>query len=1233
MGIAFRGSSGGTASVPSMPVHDVGDLLLAFSFRDGSTSAPALPAGWTSIATRTGTTCSARVAYRIATSSSMTSGTWTSATSTAISSYSGVSSDTPSGGVSVTSGSSTTVSYPALTGTDPTGSSWFVCMSGHRSANTSLQDPPTGAVLRLNLADTTDEISVFDTDGSMPSWALRTISVGGTSSGWVGVTVELRAAFPIELGGSESIVSISSVGATAVSTPPATPPKYARFGVFDTDVVEGVTAAPFESLPTAYESHLYVTSDRALFSFGGITRTENTSTVSPHAYAIPVEEIHYSVVSIDETRRRSAYRFLDGFVSTRYLPRPRGGISATYTTEVLNPPKTLYSVSAISGLLESAPVAAPYVTLAYSASEMGSLLEGDHSMYPHGYIMPVLLAGTHRVGGYADVPQWALDMVWALEADGPQLYEWVLDQYYSLVYPIPECVLDSQWTLEGTVREYGEYPLDMVWAVYTESAAERREAALDIFYALSGSQIAHEFTVLLNNLRADYSLPPYAYCTRPVLDVAQRHALHCREAQIQQHDSTAFPVGWQTFEERLPRVGAGLQGVENLASLLVDPEIGQTVTAAIPFDGWYHSPVHLENMLFDFGPDATLEYHLGVEYFLPSIDTDYGTTIPTPPRILCYAVKVLIAFPPENSIVAAEYTLNMQYALNTATRETLYMSWSSYAYKHLSIPHKAIYSAVISAAHAAPSGALVVAAHTTRMQYSLQVTSAAPYGSTISVETDHGTLYDIYEFTRVNAQHTSPWSIRQSFSHTILYAESAVVAAYHASPYSGKPSVVYGHIASYEETAQVAAQNRSPYSDSATVYARFTAPYSLVGYAITSHTTRYENQVPVRRQHVGTFDLLDHDPVSATHRTPYAILSGETVYLASGFLVLVNGLEIDCKELTLEMDEGDAYWTGTVVLTDPEEFSSVNRGDAITLFYYGQTFNLLVDSKTIRRSSSVDASFLVTALSPASRMDAPYMESIDRTQTTPIMARALVEDILGVPVDWQIRDWLIQPYRFAVSGRSPLAAAKMVVEAVRGILRSTPEGGLVASYLFPTTTTEYAGATLDFSVSDVENNLTYDGRVQNMEVFNEFRVRDSEDYQSDTFEWEPLEGSEDRGVLRAYVTPWRPATVETVHTSTGAINLVPLGIESRSETQEVEIIDGVAQLSWPAVNITDVVWLSEPLGTLYLESRTPRVMAPDTETNWGYGLARVTYQVDCLKYEVQAPVGLSVQFILVDRGI
>jgi len=185
--ISYVGGASGVTSA-TLPAHEIGDLILAFAFRDGSTTAPTLGSGFTSTTTQTGTSSSCRVGFRRATVTNTATGTWTNATSVIFVIYRDVGAI---GGFSSTSGSSTTINYPEVTLTDQAGSSWVAGFSGHRSTNVAIETAPLGMVNRVSVSDATDEAAAHDTNGGLTSFAARTAEVGGTSSGWVSATVEL----------------------------------------------------------------------------------------------------------------------------------------------------------------------------------------------------------------------------------------------------------------------------------------------------------------------------------------------------------------------------------------------------------------------------------------------------------------------------------------------------------------------------------------------------------------------------------------------------------------------------------------------------------------------------------------------------------------------------------------------------------------------------------------------------------------------------------------------------------------------------------------------------------------------------------------------------------------------------------------------------------------------------------------------------------------------------------
>jgi hypothetical protein len=189
MSISFIGAATGVTSA-TLPTHQAGDLLVAFAFRDGSTTAPTIPAGWTAVTTGAGANAVASVAATlVATGSGTSSGTWTNATSVVFHVYRGVAGV---GSFSAAGGTGTTVTYNGLTLQRTNGLSWVVGFAGHASTNTSLQTAPSGMVNRANVLDATDHTVGHDTNGGVTGRSQFNVSVGGTSAGWRTFVMELR---------------------------------------------------------------------------------------------------------------------------------------------------------------------------------------------------------------------------------------------------------------------------------------------------------------------------------------------------------------------------------------------------------------------------------------------------------------------------------------------------------------------------------------------------------------------------------------------------------------------------------------------------------------------------------------------------------------------------------------------------------------------------------------------------------------------------------------------------------------------------------------------------------------------------------------------------------------------------------------------------------------------------------------------------------------------------------
>lgn len=192
MALSFVGSATGTNS-HGLPVGWApGDIAVTFAYRDGSNTAPTLPGTFAGIVTGGANTNSSRSGARILQSGDTTF-TWTNATSAVCLVYRAIGGTVSVGASARGSGSSSTITYPAITLQDTSGPSWVLRFAGHRSTNVAIETVPSGGfTYRNSVSDATDEAAGFDTAGGVTSMASGTAAVGGTASGFEAHTIELH---------------------------------------------------------------------------------------------------------------------------------------------------------------------------------------------------------------------------------------------------------------------------------------------------------------------------------------------------------------------------------------------------------------------------------------------------------------------------------------------------------------------------------------------------------------------------------------------------------------------------------------------------------------------------------------------------------------------------------------------------------------------------------------------------------------------------------------------------------------------------------------------------------------------------------------------------------------------------------------------------------------------------------------------------------------------------------
>lgn len=185
MSLSLVGEGDAAAASANLPAVNNDDICYVLAFNNASTTIPSLPAGWTSVTTRTGTSCAMRVGIRQLLSTDTTTGTWTNATHVIFVVLRGVDLGHLADTFVANGASSATPTWSALTLKDPNGRSWVVLLGGHRTA-TDMNSVALGSTTNENPTQTS---LAAHTARGVGSWASTSKTVNANSA-WLTVAIE-----------------------------------------------------------------------------------------------------------------------------------------------------------------------------------------------------------------------------------------------------------------------------------------------------------------------------------------------------------------------------------------------------------------------------------------------------------------------------------------------------------------------------------------------------------------------------------------------------------------------------------------------------------------------------------------------------------------------------------------------------------------------------------------------------------------------------------------------------------------------------------------------------------------------------------------------------------------------------------------------------------------------------------------------------------------------------------
>jgi len=413
------------------------------------------------------------------------------------------------------------------------------------------------------------------------------------------------------------------------------------------------------------------------------------------------------------------------------------------------------------------------------------------------------------------------------------------------------------------------------------------------------------------------------------------------------------------------------------------------------------------------------------------------------------------------------------------------------------------------------------------------------------------------------------------------------------------------HTAAYGFRA--CAAHAAPYGIATVQRVAHAAPYMLAAQGRVAHAAVYDLAVLVRRR-------LRLD-------ARYALTANTVQVITEGPYITAGARRMEVLEASVSTEADNIYWTARIALASMNDFYSLVRGDSIVLNIQGDEWTLIVDSLSKNRGGRAQASFEITALSPASLlMDEPI------TKTWPATgAQAIVEELVG-PVDWQIIDWMVPADRLSAVNTPSGEVAKQVVETAGGVLESMPDGSLRVRYLYPVSLPAVPGATVQQTLLEDADVVNLRDSFVRKRIFNSITLSDeATDFGYLQAERDPFQQDDILSAEQQRYVVWLDSKTSIVDTVLSDGTLQDLG--ERFDTFEETITFGntnKASVQKPIYGDLQWTWYGAGLGDLQVGSDERSVVAEQS----GIAMALVSYTSKARVFGVTAPYqsGGRIQF-------
>lgn len=355
----------------------------------------------------------------------------------------------------------------------------------------------------------------------------------------------------------------------------------------------------------------------------------------------------------------------------------------------------------------------------------------------------------------------------------------------------------------------------------------------------------------------------------------------------------------------------------------------------------------------------------------------------------------------------------------------------------------------------------------------------------------------------------------------------------------------------------------------------------------------------------------------------YSAPQAQVISIIDAPYVEYQGRRLGVAEAEITIAEGDYAWTCTVVLSETTDYAQLRQNQAFAVVIGPERYEFIVDSKELDRSNPANYGMKLMGISPSARFASPRMLSSSSAWDTITSASAIATELLP-GVDWQVLDWNIPAYRFAIQDTTSVEAVRTLASAIGATLETDLDGTPYVRSLYPVSVPNYATATPDHIFTEATDIITVNESYVSSEVFNRLVITDIEQEISDTLEWIEDYSGATTGVMRAFLYPWRSA-VSLLHT--GTVNVVidtPNTVLTQHE-EIIEVFQGQGDTSYPIHHIDSITYEAQNVGGIIfdMDSRSFTVGGPSFNS-----VIQLVYWTRSLDYRVSLPDARPTQFLL-----